>query len=73
MQVMGQLFNQARLLEALRQARVPRNPHELDAHIRRHESLYLCIEAGDLSGAQRLMGEQIQMYRDAVLGALRLA
>lgn len=72
-QVMAQLFNQARLLEALRQARAPRNPQELNAHIRRHEALYHAIESGDASGAQRLMREQIQIYAEAVLAALRMA
>lgn len=71
-QVLGQLYNQVRLLEALRQARAPRNPHELNAHIRRHESLSHYIEAGDVMGAQRVMREQIQVYGEAVMAALRL-
>ena len=71
-QVMGQLFNQARLLEALRQARTPRNPHELNAHIRRHEALFYSIEAGDMIGAQRLIREQMQIYGEAVQAALRM-
>jgi DNA-binding GntR family transcriptional regulator len=68
--LMEQLYNQIRLLEAVRQVRAPRNPHELNAHIRRHESLYYYIEAGDEAGAQRLLQEQLQLYGEAVLAAL---
>ena len=68
--VMQQLYNHARLLEAVRQARMPRNAHELHAHIRRHESLYYYLEADDEAGAQRLLLEQLQMYSEAVLSAL---
>lgn len=72
-QLTDQLYNQVRLLEALRQARAPRNPHELNTHIRRHESLYYYIEAGDRAAAQRLIQEQLQTYRDTVLAGLKMA
>jgi DNA-binding GntR family transcriptional regulator len=69
-QVIEKLYNQARLLEAVRQARAPRNLHELNLYIRRLESLYDAIAAGDETNAQRLLREQIEVYADAVLGAL---
>lgn len=72
LQVITQLFNQARLLEALRQARAPRNSHELDAHIRHHESLFRSIEAGNAADADRLIREQLHAYADAVQAALRM-
>ncbi len=70
--LMQQLYNQARLLEAVRQARVPRNLHELNAHIRRHESLYFYLESGDIGGAQRLLSEQLVAYAEMVQTALSL-
>ncbi|HLU08915.1 MAG TPA: GntR family transcriptional regulator [Oceanobacillus sp.] len=72
-QAMAQLFNQLRLLEALRHARAPRSPHELNTHIQWHERLYHAIEAGDLPEAQRLLREQMQSYGDTVLAALKMA
>jgi DNA-binding GntR family transcriptional regulator len=71
-QVMQQLYNQARLLEALRQARMPRNLHELNGHIRRHESLFYYIEEGDHAGAQQLLHGQIEAYAETVHEALAL-
>jgi DNA-binding GntR family transcriptional regulator len=72
MQIISQLFNQVRLLEALRQARAPRNPHELNIHLQRHEALFHAIEAGDTIAAPRLLREQWQLYGAAVLAALRM-
>lgn len=72
-QLMQQLYNQTRLLEAVRQARVPRNILELNAHVRRHESLFFYIEEGNAEGAQRLLREQLDVYAEAVRAALALA
>jgi DNA-binding GntR family transcriptional regulator len=72
-QLMQQLYNQTRLLEAVRQARVPRNFLELNAHIRRHESLFFYIEEGNTEGAQRLLREQIEVYAEAVQAALAMS
>lgn len=71
--MMQQLYNQVRLLEAVRQARAPRDPHELNAHIRRHESLYYYMEANDEQGAQRLLSEQLQAYSRMILEALAIS
>jgi DNA-binding GntR family transcriptional regulator len=68
--VLQQLYNQARLLEAVRQARAPRNPHELNALVQRHESLFYSLEADDEAGAQRLVQELLQGCSESVLAAL---
>lgn len=70
--ILEQLYNHARLLEAIRQARAPRNPLELDAFISRHELLVQRIAAKDEVEARRLLREQIAAYSALTLSALAL-
>lgn len=67
-----QFYNQVRLLEALRQARAPRNPRELDATVTRHETLMRHLTAGEGEAARALLTEQVQNYTALILGTLTL-
>ena len=71
-QMLETLYNQMRLLEALRQARAPRTPRELEAQIKAHEALYLAIEAGDAESACRRLRGQIAAYSATTIAALKL-
>lgn len=71
-QLMEQLYNQARILEAVRQARAPHNPHELHAQINGHEHLLELIDADDMPGAQRALRELIAAYGRITVAALEI-
>ncbi len=71
-QLMEQLYNQARILEAVRQARAPHNPHELHAQINGHEHLLELIDADDMPGAQRALRELIAAYGRMTVAALEI-
>ncbi len=71
-QFLETLYNQVRLLEALRQARAPRTPDELDAQIEAHEALLRAIDASDAEAASQRLGELIDRYSSATVSALRL-
>ncbi len=66
------LYNQVRLLEALRYARAPRTQHELADQIRAHEELYRAIISNDADAACAYLSEQIALYSAAMVAALRL-
>ncbi len=66
------LYNQVRLLEALRHARAPRTARELDAQIKVHETLARAIAANDADAARDCLHEQITLYSAATVAALRL-
>lgn len=71
-QLMEQLYNQARILEAVRQARAPHNPTELHAQITGHEHLLELIDADDMPGAQRQLRELIAAYGRMTVAALEI-
>jgi len=64
------LYNYARLLEALRQARNPRDAELLAGQLEAHERLYRLIEAGDRAGAQAALVALIAAYREMVFPVL---
>ena len=64
------LYNYARLLEALRQARNPRDAELLAGQMEAHERLYRLIEAGDRAGAQAALVALIAAYREMVFPVL---
>lgn len=66
------LYNQVRLLEALRQARAPRAVHEVEQQIAAHAAIYEALEANDLDAARRALHAQIADYSTATAAALRL-
>jgi len=69
-ELVQRLYNYARLLEALRQARSPRDEALLAAQLEAHERLYRLIEAGDRAGAQAALRQLIDAYREMVLPVL---
>lgn len=71
-QLMEQLYNRIRLLEAIRQRQAPVNLRDLQAHITRHERLLAAIKAGDRERAQTLLREQLATYSTLSLGSLQL-
>lgn len=66
----GRLFTYARLLEALRQARTPRDGDLLAGQIQAHDALYRLIEAGDRDGAQAALKALLESYYALVLPVL---
>ena len=66
------LYNQVRLLEALRQARAPRPAYEVEQQIAAHAAIYEAIAADDLEAAHRTLHDQIAAYSAATVAALRL-
>jgi DNA-binding GntR family transcriptional regulator len=66
------LYNQVRLLEALRHARAPRTARELDAQTKAHEALARAIAANDAVAACDCLHQQIALYSAATVAALRL-
>ena len=66
------LYNQVRLLEALRQARTPRTAQQLEQQLAAHTVIYQAIEADDLDAARRALHTQIAEYSAATVAALRL-
>lgn len=71
-QFIDTLYNQVRLLEALRRARAPRSARELDAIIDVHDDLLHLIGTGDADAACTFLREQLADYNHAVVAALRL-
>jgi DNA-binding GntR family transcriptional regulator len=68
---LGQLYNYARILEAIRWERSPRSTRELDAHVARHITLVRHIQAGDAEEAQAALKRAIEVYSEQILLALR--
>ena len=71
-QLLETLYNQVRLLEALRHARAPRHARELAAQIKAHEALVRAIDANDAEAAGDLLHQQIALYSDSTVAALRV-
>lgn len=71
-EVLETLYNQIRLLEALRQARAPRSAHELQRLIDSHEAIMEAIDVGDADAACQSLREQIGAYHTAIVAAMRL-
>ena len=69
-QLLETLYNQVRLLEALRQARAPRSAQELDGQIKAHETLLRRISAGDVDGAYEQMVTVIVRYGAEIVAAM---
>jgi DNA-binding GntR family transcriptional regulator len=67
--LIAQCYNQVRLLEALRQARSPRNPRELEHTLQRHEALLGCVAHGHADPARALLAEQVAAYTQLMLSA----
>ncbi len=72
-QVLETLYNQLRLLDALRQARAPRSDRELTARIDEHEALLKRIDAGEAEAACQQLRTLIDAYSAATVAALRLS
>lgn len=70
--ILKQLMNCARLLEAIRQARMPRSPQELEAQISAHDHLLRLIEHGKREAARAALRSIIDSYRDLVMPALEM-
>ena len=71
-QLLDSLYNQIRLLEALRQARAPRPAQELRATLDFYEALVRLIDAGDTEAACTQMRNIVGAYSVATVAALRL-
>ncbi len=71
-EVLETLYNQIRLLEALRQARAPRAARELNALIDAHDNLLHLIDTGDADAACQSLREQLDEYQTAIVAALRV-
>jgi DNA-binding GntR family transcriptional regulator len=67
------LYNQARLLEALRQARAPRTAAELNAQVAAHEALLKTVESGDIPAAQAALRDYLTHYCTVLLPTLTIA
>ena len=64
------LYNQVRLIEALRQARSPRSADDILAQIEANARLLRFMEAGDAQAACQHVREQIASYTRETLAAL---
>jgi DNA-binding GntR family transcriptional regulator len=71
-QLLDSLYNQVRLLEALRQTRAPRPALELRATLDSYEALVRLIDAGDREAAQEQLRKIIGDYSVTTVAALRL-
>jgi len=71
-QILEQLRNQVRMLEAIRQVRAPVNIRELHAQIDRHEALLHALETGNLDAAINQLNTLLDSYIQLTLSALRI-
>ncbi len=71
-QVLLWLINQSRLLEAIRQARLPGSMAEFNEYIEEHEALLDELEEGNAFEAKRLLREILDSYAPAVVAALKM-
>jgi DNA-binding GntR family transcriptional regulator len=65
------MMNRARLLENVRQARVPTTPDELERQLQRHEAIMRLIQDGTVQEAIDKLREQYDAYRQVVQQAIR--
>jgi DNA-binding GntR family transcriptional regulator len=71
-QLLDSLYNQIRLLEALRQARAPRPVNELHGLLDIYDALLRLIDAGDAAAASAQLRSLLSAYSTAMVAALRL-
>lgn len=71
-QVLIWLINQSRLLEAIRQARLPGSMAEFNEYVEEHEALLDELEDGDSTEAKKLLREILDRYAPAVIDALKM-
>lgn len=71
-QILGSLVNQARLLEAVRQARIPGTLGEMQLMLERHDALLAALEQGDAPAARAHLHEIIGGYSASVDAALHV-
>jgi DNA-binding GntR family transcriptional regulator len=69
-QLLESLYNQVRLIEALRQARTPRSADDIVKQIEANARLMRLMEAGDSSAACQYLSEQLTGYTRETLEAL---
>lgn len=69
-QFLETLFNQIRLLEAVREARSPRTARELDEQIARHDALLKLIDDGDVEAACNIVRALNVAYSRTIREAL---
>lgn len=72
-QILGTLINQARLLEAIRQTRIPGTHTEIRLMLEHHDALLHALEHGDAASARGRLEAIIGGYSQSVDEALRLA
>ncbi len=71
-QVFIWLINQSRLLEAIRQARLPGSMAEFNNYVEEHEALLDELEAGNAAEAKKLLREILERYAPTVITALKM-
>jgi DNA-binding GntR family transcriptional regulator len=71
-QLLESLYNQIRLIEALRQARSPRSADDIVRQIEANAKLLQLMEAGNAQAACQHLREQITIYTSETLAALGL-
>jgi DNA-binding GntR family transcriptional regulator len=67
-QFLETLYNQVRLIEATREARMPRTGRELAANIAICEEMLSAIDAGDVDAASANLREQVRAYNASLVG-----
>lgn len=65
------LYNRVRLVEALRQSRVPLHADELNSFIARHEALRAALISGDPTASINALRALVDSYEHALYSALR--
>ncbi|MBW4437727.1 MAG: GntR family transcriptional regulator [Pleurocapsa minor GSE-CHR-MK-17-07R] len=70
MQLLKGIINQARLLEAMRQSRIPSNANEFNQYVAAHRTMFLHIEHGAVAEAHQQLGLILNTYTQNVLDAL---
>lgn len=71
-QVLIWLINQSRLLEAIRQARLPGSMAEFNEYVEEHEALLDELEDGNAAEAKRMLREILDRYAPTVINALKM-
>lgn len=68
---LSNILNQARLLENLRQMRVPRSAHAREAQLEAHEHFLKYVTSGDVTGAQRCLADHLRTEYEALLAIMK--
>lgn len=66
------IINQARLLEAMRQSRIPSNAAEFNQYVAAHRTMFMHIEQGAAAEAHQQLGLILNTYTQNVLDALSI-